>query len=57
MLALDFVDQIKEIFANLPADVQVCLFSATMPKDVVELTDKFMKNPYKILLQLEEVKV
>ena len=31
MLGRGFVDEIREIFENLPADIQVCLFSATMP--------------------------
>lgn len=52
MLDRNFVDQIKEIFGNIPPDTQICLFSATLPKDVLEITDKFMKNPYKILVKL-----
>lgn len=31
MLKRGFVESIKEIFSYLPADVQICLFSATMP--------------------------
>lgn len=38
MLGRGFVDEIKEIFENLPADIQVCLFSATMPPEIIEMT-------------------
>jgi superfamily II DNA/RNA helicase len=31
MLSRGFKDQIYEIFKSLPEDIQVCLFSATMP--------------------------
>ena len=31
MLDRGFVEEVKEIFAYLPSDIQVCLFSATMP--------------------------
>ena len=55
MLSRGFVEVIKEIFANLPADIQVCLFSATMPPEIVEMTDKFMKDPVKILVQKEKL--
>lgn len=38
MLGRGFVDEIRSIFENLPADIQVCLFSATMPPEIVEMT-------------------
>lgn len=55
MLSRGFVEVIKEIFANLPADIQVCLFSATMPPEIVEMTEKFMKDPVKILVQKDKL--
>jgi len=33
--------------------VQVCLFSATMPHEVLELTQKFMREPVRILVKRE----
>jgi len=53
MLSQGFAEQIYEVFKFLPKDVQVCLFSATMPKDVLELTEKFMRNPTRILVKKE----
>lgn len=55
MLDRGFIDDIKQIFGNLPSDIQVCLFSATMPPHIVEMTDKFMKNPVKILVKNEQL--
>lgn len=46
MLDRGFKDQIYEIFScGLPKELQVALFSATMPADALELTSKFMRNP------------
>jgi translation initiation factor 4A len=64
VLALDAADvlltrpldeQIYDIFKYLPKDVQVALFSATMPDDVLELTKKFMRNPTRILVKRESL--
>merc|ERR1719461_1065967 len=35
MLSRGFKDQIYDVFQYLPADVQVCLFSATMPNEIL----------------------
>lgn len=51
MLSQGFSEQIYEIFKFLPKDIQVALFSATMPEDVLELTKKFMRNPTRILVK------
>jgi len=55
MLSQGFSDQIYEIFKFLPKDVQVALFSATMPEDVLELTKKFMRQPTRILVKKESL--
>jgi len=55
MLSLGFKDQIYDIFQSLPTDVQVGLFSATMPPDALKMTEKFMTNPIKILVKQDEV--
>jgi len=49
MLSHGFKDQIYNIFKSIPSDVQVCLFSATMPNDILELTTRFMREPVRIL--------
>lgn len=55
MLSRGFIDEVKSIFENLPTDIQVCLFSATMPPEILEITDKFMKTPTKILVKNEQL--
>ena len=53
MLSVGFKDQIYNIFQYLSADIQVGLFSATMPNELQSLTDKFMRNPVRILVKSE----
>ena len=55
MLSVGFKDQIYNIFQYLHNDIQVCLFSATMPVELHKLTEKFMRNPVKILVQAEQL--
>jgi translation initiation factor 4A len=55
MLSRGFKDQIYDIFQFLPEKVQVCLFSATMPTEILEISEKFMRNPVKILVQKDEL--
>jgi len=55
MLSRGFKDQIYEIFTKLPPNVQVGLFSATMPPDALEITRKFMNSPVRILVKRDEL--
>eukprot|EP01068_Selenidium_serpulae_P012601 Selendium_serpulae@DN5851_c0_g1_i1.p2 len=55
MLSKGFKEQIYTVFRCLPGEVQVCLFSATMPAEILELTSKFMRNPKSILVKAEEL--
>ena len=55
MLSRGFVDQIYRIFQKIPISSQICLFSATLPSEVLEMTDKFIKNPINILVKKEEL--
>jgi len=51
MLSRGFSDSISKIFSFMPSDVQACLFSATMPKEILEITKDFMRDPVKILVE------
>jgi len=55
MLSSGFKDQMYKIFQYMPNDIQIGLFSATMPTDLQELTNKFMRNPLKILVKADEL--
>ena len=51
LLSSGFKEQIYNIFQFMKNSIQVCLFSATMPPELYTLTDKFMRNPIKILVK------
>jgi translation initiation factor 4A len=55
MLSKGFIENIKEIISLIPTTSKILLFSATMPKEIVEVTKKFMKDPAKILVKNEEL--
>ncbi|MBU0554065.1 DEAD/DEAH box helicase, partial [Myxococcota bacterium] len=45
MLDMGFIHDIRRVMARLPTDRQNLLFSATMPKPIVELAGGFLKDP------------
>jgi translation initiation factor 4A len=50
-----FQDVVYDIFQCLEKDIHVGLYSATMPPQVLELTEKFMTDPVKIIVKNEEL--
>lgn len=55
MLSQGFTTQIYDTFQLLPSDIQVALFSATMPAEVLDVTSKFMRDPIRILVKKDEL--
>lgn len=55
MLSQGFKEQVYNIFQFLPKDTQVALFSATMPDILNTITEKFMRNPVRILVKAEQL--
>lgn len=55
MLSRGFKEQIYMTFQRISDNVQVGLFSATLDKETIEITHKFMKDPIRILVKKEEV--
>jgi len=55
MLSQGFKDQIYNIFQYLNTEVQIALFSATLPPNIASLTDKFMRNPVRIKVAAEQL--
>jgi len=55
MLNRGFLDQIKSLFSYIAPEVQVCLFSATLPLDVMETTKQFMNDPLELLVKKSEL--
>lgn len=55
LLSKGFKEQIYNIFQTLNQNIQVLLFSATLPNSILELTNKFMNNPLKIIMKKEDL--
>ena len=53
ILSFGFKEQIYNIFQYMPDDVQVGLFSATMPPEMHAITSKFIRDPVKILVKTD----
>jgi len=48
MLDMGFEDQILQILKYLPMQRQTLLFSATLPPQILKLSEKYLKNPVRI---------
>lgn len=55
MLSSGFQEQLKSIFNFIPKSTQVCLFSATIPKEVLNLSERILFNPEKLLIDKEKL--
>ncbi|KAK1408764.1 hypothetical protein QVD17_40796 [Tagetes erecta] len=55
MLSRGFKDQIYDVYRYLPPELQVCLVSATLPNEILEMTSKFMTDPVRILVKRDEL--
>ncbi|MDR2520694.1 MAG: DEAD/DEAH box helicase [Bacteroidales bacterium OttesenSCG-928-I14] len=50
MLSMGFYESIDEILYHIPKNRNILFFSATMPQKIVQITKKYMQNPYKIII-------
>ena len=57
ILLMGFKEKIYQIFEELPEEVQICLLSATIPRDLLNVTKNFMRDPIKILLKKDNLTV
>ena len=55
MLSMGFIDDIVTILSETPESRQTVLFSATMPKEILDLTERFQKNPVLIEINKKQV--
>tara|TARA_B100000674_G_scaffold490893_1_gene507759 strand:- start:670 stop:1797 length:1128 start_codon:yes stop_codon:yes gene_type:complete len=55
ILSYGFKETIHDIIQMVSKDTQICLFSATLPDEILELTDKFMNEPERVLVKKEEL--
>ncbi len=57
MLDMGFVEDVEYIIESIHGEKQVSLFSATMPPRIIELSERYMHKPEKILLDSDELSV
>ena len=55
ILSFGFKDTIYNIIQFISKETQICLFSATLPPDILELSESFLRDPEKILVQKEQL--
>ena len=55
MLSQGFKTQIYNIFQYFNDRIQVAIFSATFTEEVLDITEKFMRNPVRIIMKNEEL--
>ena len=55
MLKMGFIDDVETILAETPDTRHTALFSATLPKPIRRLADKYMNDPQSITIQREQV--
>src|SRR4030042_1319591 len=55
MLDMGFIEDIEYILSKVPQSRQTCLFSATIDKTVMNVCNRYMKNPQKILVSKDEI--
>jgi ATP-dependent RNA helicase DeaD len=48
MLRMGFIDDVESIMEKTPREKQTCLFSATMPKQIQNISSKYMNNPQQV---------
>jgi ATP-dependent RNA helicase DeaD len=57
MLDMGFIDDVKSILENVPKAHQTALFSATMPDEVVKLSQRYLSNPLRVFVNSDEIAV
>ena len=55
MLSSGFKEQVYNIFQHFNNNIQVALFSATLPDHIQGITSKFMRDPVKIQVKAEQL--
>ena len=57
LLSSCFKDQLYHIIQFMRSDMQIAIFSATMPEEVKELTSRFMRQPHTVYMEKENLTV
>jgi ATP-dependent RNA helicase RhlE len=54
MLDLGFINDMKFLMGQMPANRQALLFSATIPDEIERLSKQFLKNPQEVSVKIKE---
>merc|ERR1719289_194365 len=55
MLNKGFKEQIYDVYRYLPHETQIVIISATISPEILDMTDKFMTDPVRILVKRDEL--
>jgi len=55
MLNMGFIEDIEKIISEVPSERQTLLFSATMPKPIQRIGERFMKNPELVKVKAKSI--
>lgn len=55
MLNMGFIDDIEKILKTIPPERQTLLFSATIPQPMMNIVNKYMKNPVKAGVNTKDI--
>jgi len=54
MLRMGFIDDVEWVLEQLPAERQVVLFSATMPREIRQLSHRYLREPAEITIRTND---
>jgi ATP-dependent RNA helicase DeaD len=57
MLDMGFIDDITDILSHVPRNHQTALFSATMPDQIVRLSQRYLRSPVTAFVDSDELSV
>ena len=57
MLRMGFIDDVESILAQIPGEHQTALFSATMPREIRRIADRYLTRPESVQIEHKTVTV
>ena len=55
MLSMGFLEDIRNILQACPESKQTCLFSATVPRDIARIAERYMRKPKWLTLSTDQI--
>ncbi|MCA9978276.1 MAG: DbpA RNA binding domain-containing protein, partial [Anaerolineales bacterium] len=57
MLSMGFIEDIETILSQIPSDHQTALFSATLPAEIRQLADRYLRQPQVVAMRHKQLTV